>query len=470
MKNEIRPNYDEVLMFPPSLEDWVGEDHPARFIRVFVDSIDLESLGFSARKAEVGAPSYTTSLLLKVWLYGYLTKIYSTRNLERACMDMLPMIWLTGNNAPDHNTLWRFSMKNRHLFKEVFRKSVEVAAKSGLLGIALHAVDGTKIKTKSSKNAAVHREDLEKLLEEVDESVDEMFREVDEREIFESGEVRLPKELRDSEALKDHIRKILQEMDDRGTNHLNLNDPDSRMMQVENRSEFAYNAQVAVDSESGMIVGEDVLTVGNDNHALDGMLDEVEDTVGQAADETVADAGYYSSEELARAEEKGRSVLVNMKRMSGGEGEGEFHSSKFIYYEERDCVVCPYGNELYYSNKQKRKNGLEVRIFRCRKTNCEHKDRCTNSKKGRTVKIGLYHSSMVRQRKRQRDPTNKFNLNRRMAIVEKVFGTIKETMGIRRWCWTGHENARNTWSLICAVFNLKKLYKLWMNGIPVLQN
>jgi len=435
------------------VEDWVGDEHPARFIRAFVDSLDLEGLGFRMRKAEIGAPSYSADLLMKVWLYGYLVNVRSTRNLERACMDSMALIWLTGNRAPDHNTLWRFSRDNRHLFKKIFRKTVEVAAKSGLIGIALHAVDSTKIKTKSSEKAEVHREDLEKLLKKVDETVDEMFREVDEKEELESGEVRLPKELRDPEALRGHIREILREMDECGTEHLNLNDPESRMMRVGSASEFAYSAQAAVDSESGMIVGEDVLVVGNDNHALGGVLDEVEDAVGRVADETVADAGYYSSEELSKAEAGGRSVLVNMEKMSGGDGDGEFHASKFVYDEKRDLVVCPCGNELYYSADQKRKNGVTVRIFRCGKTDCEHRGRCTNSKNGRTVKVGPNHSSMARQRQKQRDPTYKFLLSRRKAIIEKVFG---------------HENVRNMWSLICAVFNLKKLYRSWRTGTPFL--
>jgi transposase len=168
MSGEIRANYDEIFLLPPCIEDWVGRDHPARFIREFVEALDLHGLGFRERQSEEGRPPYGNDLLLKAWLYGYLARIRSTRDLERACREHLSLIWLTGRHEMDHCTLWRFWHENRKALRAVFRSAVKVAAEQGLVGMICHAVDGTKIRAASSRRTLEHREDLEKLLARVE--------------------------------------------------------------------------------------------------------------------------------------------------------------------------------------------------------------------------------------------------------------------------------------------------------------
>lgn len=464
MKNEIRANYDEVYLFPPRVEDWLGDGHPARFIRQLVESLDLDALGFQSRKAEVGAPSYSNDLLLKVWLYGLMTDVPSTRKLELACLDSIAMVYLTGNHAPDHNTLWRFLNKNRDALKKLFRETVQIAMRTGLVGMVFHAVDGTKIRALPSKCGGYSRKELEKLSRELDELVERAIGEVEANEAEETGEVRLPEELRDPAALKRSIEEALREMDDAGVNYIHPDDPDAKMMKDGDRKEFCYNAQAVVDSESGMIVAEDVVSKGNDNHLLNDMLDEVEENLGDVAEETAADSGYYSGEELSRAEERDRSVLVNMEKVSGGDGEGEFHASRFSYDEERDCVVCPLGEELGCIGTQKDRRGNEIRIFRCRKQDCPSKEKCTSCKKGRLIKIGRYHQAMARQREKQRDHEMKQLLEMRKCVVEPVFGIIKEILGLRRWTVKGIEKVRAMWSIVCTAFNLRKMYGYWRAG------
>ena len=161
---EKRADYSERYLFPPSLEDWVGADHPARFVREFVDALDLKELGFKQREAEEGRPNYAAELLLKVWLYGYLMKLRTSRGLERGCRENVGLILLTGRNEPDHNTIWRFFSENKKALRQVFKQVVRVAVRADLVGLVLHAVDGTKIVARASRRTALHKADLEKEL------------------------------------------------------------------------------------------------------------------------------------------------------------------------------------------------------------------------------------------------------------------------------------------------------------------
>ena len=174
MSQEIRADYDQMDLLPQSLEEWVPADHPARFLREFVDALDLAELGFRPRESEEGRPNYAAGLLLKVWLYGYLARIRSTRELERACREHLSLVWLTGRHAPDHNTLWRFWRESRGALRRVFRAGVRVAAEQGLVGMICHAVDGTKIRAVASRRTVEHRQDLQRALEQVEASITEM--------------------------------------------------------------------------------------------------------------------------------------------------------------------------------------------------------------------------------------------------------------------------------------------------------
>jgi|WetSurMetagenome_2_1015567.scaffolds.fasta_scaffold102195_2 transposase len=467
MNNEIRANYDEIYLLPPAVEEWVSKDHPARFIRQIVESLDLDEMGFKCRKSEVGNPSYSADLMLKAWLYGLMKGIKSSRKMEAACLDSIAMVWLTGNNAPDHNTFWRFYQDNKGIFKTLFKKTARIAVDSGLVGMVLHAVDGTKIQAHPKRAGCWGRDELTKLLKELDASIDKMFEDMESNEAQESGEMRLPEELGDAAVLKRRIEEALREMDKAGVNHLHPDDPDARMIKMKGKSEFCYNAQAVVDSESGIIVAEDVVSECNDNGLMNRMLDGVEENLGEVAMESVADAGYYSAQDLEEAEKRGRNVLVNMENLRSGDGEGEFRASKFNYDEERDCVVCPLGQDLPFVGTwpgNKRSRDDRYRVYRCKKRDCASRSQCTQNKQGRSIRIGKHHAAMVRQREKQRDFVMRSLLSMRKTIVEPVFGIIKEVFGLRRWSVIGIEKVRAVWSLICTAFNLKKMYKFWIRG------
>ena len=464
MSYEIRPDYTQRFLLPPDLEDWVGSDHPARFIRDFVEALDLEELGFSVRLSEEGRPNYSSDLLVKVWVYAYYTGVRSTRKLEKACCENVALIWLTGMNYPDHNTLWRFFRRYRKELKGIWKKSAKVAFAAGLVGLLLHAVDGTKIVSRSSKKGAWHRKDLEELLEKIESSIEEMTKEVEVKESLEEMDFRLPDKLEEKQSRVNKIKEALQRLDDEELNHMHPDDPDARMMKVGNRIEFAYNAQVVVDEENGLILAQDVTTDASDNNQLVKMISEVEENLGEVAEETVADGGYYSGKQLLEAESRNYGVMVNLGKQRLPDE--EFHISEFRYDEERDVCVCPKGKELKFEReKSNKRKEYTVRVYRCKVwRDCPFHAQCSKDKRGRSIEITPYHQAVFRQQEKHRDKDKKELLYRRKAIVESVFGHIKWNMGFRRSSFQDMINVGGQWSLICTAHNLKKLYKYWVSG------
>jgi len=471
MSYEKRADYSERYLFPPSLEDWVGADHPVRFVREFVDQLNLKELGFKVRVAQEGRPNYASDLLLKVWLYGYLMRIRSSRSLERGCRENVGLIWLTGMNEPDHNTLWRFFNDNKRALRSIFRQVVRVAARAELVGMVLHAVDGTTIAAKASRRTGLHKADLDKALRKLDESIDEMMNKVGAAEQSERGEYCLPEEMREQERLREKIKAALEEMEEAGTKDLHPKEGEARMMNCGPRKEFGYNAQAVADGDSGLIVVADVVNDADDHGLLVSMVERVEAELGSSAEETVADAGYSSAAELRLAEERGYEVLVALgKQREGIAGKGEYHASKFEYDEELDHCVCPRGKVLKFENETTSgKYKYPVRVFRCKSyKECPARWQCSKAKNGRKIELSVYHSSLMRQREKQRQAEKQAALRRRLGIIEPVFANIKQAMGFRRWTVGGLDGVRTQWSLLCTTVNLGKLYKFWLSGRLVL--
>lgn len=471
MAKEIDADYSQRFLLPPSIEDWVPSDHPARFIRLFVDSLKLGDLGFKERESEEGRPNYSNELLLKIWLYGYFHKIKSSRDLERVCKNEMPLIWLSGMNYPDHNTLWRFFRKNRDSLKNVFKQTVRFAVKSDMVGFALQAVDGTKVLADVSKRRSLHKQDLKKLLKGLDQSLEERFLEIEQREDLESGlpSYSLPKDLQEIGKLKDLIEKGLSELESEGTDHLSLTDRDSRMMKGSSGIKFGYNAQGMVDSKEQVIVGTDVIQEGTDNHQLTSMIEDAEENTGKKSQETIADAGYFSGEEIQKSEEKGYSVLVNSSSSVGksvSDDKGDFSKSQFSYDAKNDHFVCPVGKALIFERKVKRKKlRHSVRIYRCKDFwECPNRDHCSQDPRGRSIERSPYDGAIKRQLQKQEKEGNRKLMSKRKTIVEPVFGWIKHNFGLNRWSYRGLKSVNAQWNLVCATINLKKLYKKWQEG------
>lgn len=468
MSRAIRAEYEKQLLFPPCVEDWVAADHPARFLREFVDSLDLEVLGFAveSEEGEPGRPHYASDLLLKVWLYGYVHKIRSSRGLETACREHLSLIWLTGAHEPDHNTLWRFFRAHREPLRGVFREVVRLAARAGLVGLVLHAVDGTKIRSRSSTRSLRRKEELERLLAAIETSLDEFEEAVEAAQEQEEGEYRLPESLEDRQALRQRVVELLDQMESEDRKSVNAAEPEARVMKCEGSLVLSYNAQAAVDSVSGLIVGQDVVTAASDNHQLVPLLDQVHDTLGAVAERTVADGGYCSGKTLSDAQTRGYGVLVNLPPSMRPNPDKPFASNQFSYDSERDCCICPRGEELPLARvREKPGRGYAVHEYRCQSfRECPVRSQCSRDKQGRRIEISPHDAALRQHQIDSQNPEARKDLARRGQIAEAPFGWIKQAMGFRRFTQWGLPANRTQWALVCTAINLKKLLPYWNEG------
>lgn len=465
MSYEKKADRRQLFLFPPSVEDWVPPDHPARFIAEFVDSLDLKELGIQVGHCDTGRPRYSSELLLAVFIYCYFERIRSFRGMEKACLENIAVMWLTGLERPDHNTLWRFFRDNKQPLRSILKQSVKVAAKAELVGMVLHAVDGTKIEAQASGKSAYYRTKLEKALKRVDASI----KELEDRLEAASGDAmqtyRLPEELADATKRRNKIRKCLAELDEADRNSLNPHERDARVMKTGGKRAFAYNGQAVTDAKAGVIVAGEVVNQETDNGLLVPMLESVTETAGDVAETTLADKGYSAAEDLAKAEEEGFDVLVNLgKNVDPPEGEEPFHTSRFSYDPERDSVICPLGQELPLQRVKKNRRGgdSEIKVYHCRSyEDCPRRWECSTNKRGRTIELGPHHGAVTRQRERQRSEDARKKLARRGVIAEPPFAIIKTVLEFRRWSYRDLDGNRTQWSLLCATVNLRKIYRKW---------
>lgn len=473
MGHEIRADYSRRWLFPPSLEDWVPEDHPARFVREFVDSLDLAALGFAQRTSPDGRPNYAADLLLKVWLFGYLHGIRSLRQLERACRENVGLLWLTGLHEPDHNTLWRFWRDNRSALRALFKQVVRTAAQAELIGLVLHAVDGTKVTAQGSKDRVRSREKIEEALRRIDESVEAVVEQI---EAAASGEddtesYRLPADWRERMLEREELRELAGRCEIEQRKAIHPLDRDARFMKTRREGiALAYNAQAVSDGDSGLIVAGEVIVDETDNNALAGMIEQARENAGQAAEQTVADAGYHSGAQLQTAEERGYAVVVAEQRdKQEADKENPYDIAHFRHDAARDCCVCPEGKELRFEGHTSKGPGRgreEIyRRYRCAQfADCPVRRSCSRDSNGRTVSIGRFHGAIARQREKRQTESAREILRRRKAIIEPVFGVIKEILGFRRFTVRGIDNVRTQWSLVCIAYDLRKLFPFWKQG------
>ena len=462
MAEALEADWNQVHFLPAQIEDWIGADHEARYIRSFVDELDLGELGFEVYYGGGrGRPPYSTRLLLRAWLYGYLRKVRSTRKLERACQEEMGFIWLCGALRPDHNSLWRFWRSHRKQIKKVFLQTVKVAADLKLIGFVTQAVDGTKIQAACSSRGGHGKDGLSSMLEKAEALVRALEKELESQgDAGAEHNAKLPQELTNARALREKIRQAKATVDAGQAKYVQPLEPDARRMNTHRgkQNTFGYNAQVVVDAKNQIITAVEVVTENNDSAQLDAMIDQAEENTGRCTQTTLADGGYSNGEQIARADKKGRDVVMPLPAASKNKENNPYHSSNFVYDPEREVVVCPEGKELRpLSNSHKEKVG--VRMFRstqaCR--DCPVRTLCTRQKYGRAIEIHPHHHNVEAHRSKMAGERAKALYKERTGIVEPPFAWIKIQDQFMRWSVRGLENTRAQWTWLCTAQNLRKI-------------
>lgn len=377
----------------------------------------------------------------------------------------LGAIWLLDWQTPDHNTLWRFITINKEQIEGLFKKVTLLASDMGQVELALQALDGMKLRSEVSTRSCCTEEKLKQIIGRLDEGIKEVMDEIESQHETEEREARLTAELRNHEVRKAKMERALEELRESGREQINPNDVDARIMKCGKTNESAYNAQVVVDAKSGIIVAQDVVSDENDTNMLTKMIEEVEANLGEKPLETLADAGYYSPDELMKAEEKGIEVLVNIpKQMNPESSKNEYHKSKFEYGKEKDVFICPEGKELYFkgTKRDRHNKNMRLKIYRCSSyKDCSKRYECSKAERGRSIEKGPHYEAVMRQLEKQKELEAKEKLRKRKSIAEKAFAQIKWNMGFVRFMYRGLAKVKTQFTLVCSVHNLKKIFKIW---------
>jgi transposase len=453
-------------LFPESLEDWIGEDNPVRVIDVFVDELDLAKLGFSGIEPEVtGRPSYHPSVLLKLYIYGYLNRVQSSRRLEREAGRNVEVMWLTGRLAPDHKTIADFRKDNGRAIRQVCARFVELCRLMGLLTQASVAIDGSKFKAVNNRDKNFTRAKMDRRMAQIEESVARYLQQLDSADRQEPSEALKTR----TDRLKEKIAKLKEQMQRLEVlkvtmlatpdQQISLTDPDARSMATSGRGSgvVGYNVQVAVETTHHLIITHEVINEGSDRSQLSPMAKQAKATLGVENLDAVADRGYFDSEEILACENAGITVTLPKPMTSNAKAQGRFGKQDFRYMAAEDVYVCPAGQRLAYSFTTEDK-GLVLRRYRTNACqSCAIKHSCTTAKERLISRWEHEHVLEAVQRRLDEHPEK---MRQRRETVEHPFGTIKARMGATHFLTKMLPRVATEMALHVLAYNLTRVMNI----------
>lgn len=451
-------------LFPPSLDELVSEDHPVRVIAAFVDALDLGELGFErAEPAAMGRPAYDPADLLKLYLYGYLNRVRSSRRLERECRRNVEVMWLLGKLAPDFKTIADFRRRNAQAFVQVCRAFVRFCAKARLLGGELVAIDGSKFEAAASKRQVVTKRALAEESRRLDARIAQYLRALDEGDAQEREEpvdraavLAAVAELMGRKADCQTALEALVALDE--TQHV-TGEPEARLMRTAHGQAVAYNVQSAVDAKHGLIVHHEVTNAGTDNAQLEATAKAAKEVLGSSELRVVADAGYSNGTQFEACEAAGITPFVPLNRAPQRAGGRYYGTERFQYDKASDTYRCPAGKVLVLKqvNRAESCRVYAARVDDC--ASCSFKGACTGAKR-RFVQRHWHEEAFERMQKRlAQAPTM---MDWRRALAEHPFAQLKYgVMGDRgRLLLRGLSGARAELALAVLARNLKRVMKI----------
>jgi transposase len=449
----------QLLLLPAAIDDYVAVDNPVRFIDAFAAGLDFLAMGFArVTPKATGRPGYAPSDLLRLYIYGYLNRIRSSRRLEAECHRNIEVIWLLGGLKPDFKTIADFRSENRAAFKKVFREFVILCRHLDLFGCELLAVDGTRIKAVNNKDRNFTTGSLQKFIAAADKKLDDYLNrleagDAEERATNGSRVENLAEKIEALKKKRGEYAAYLSALQKSGESQISLTDPDSRAMAAYTKVGVGYNAQIAVDAKHKMIVEQAVT-----NDVLDmGLLQQTAEPARQILDvekiDIVADKGYFRTEDIAACEKAGLMPHVPKPQRGPAVASGFFRKDEFRYDAAQDVYICPDGHELKPIRQGRLRDMRKVdyaNASACR--DCPLRTRCTNTYRA----VSRLENEDALERMEERIAERPDLLDRRREIIEHPFGTIKQWMNQGAFLMRGLEKVRAEFSLTTLAYNLRR--------------
>jgi transposase len=451
----------QATLFPERLDDYVAEDNPVRVIDVFIDDLDISGLGFRAEPSVLGRPAYHPKMMLKLYVYGYLNRVQSSRRLEVEAQRNIELMWLTGRLAPDFKTIADFRKDNGEAIRLVCREFVMLCKKLNLLSNKLVAIDGSKFKAVNSRDRNFTRAKMKRRLQDVEAAIDRYLTQLDAADRDEP-----PAD--DAATLKAKVAKLREElarlkkcqvrMRKAPDQQLSLTDPDARAMNSRGTGVVGYNVQTAVDSKHHLIIAHEVSNVGSDRRQLSPMARQAQAILGTKQLEVVADRGYYNGDELRACEQAGIVAYVAKPATSPNKAKGYFDRSAFRYYPRSDQYECPAGERLEHHTTSTTQEGMEIkRYWTSACGECALKAQCTNGKE-RRVSRWVHEEVLERVAKRLRKKPEVMLARR--SLAEHPFGTIKSWTSANHFLTKRLSGVSTETSLQILAYNMKRAINL----------
>ncbi len=461
---------DQITMFPEALDDYISEDNPVRFIDAFVGSLDLSSLGIQrVIHADTGRPPYHPGDLLRLYIYGYLNRVRSSRRLEKETNRNVELMWLLRRLTPDFKTIADFRRDNHKAIQKVCRSFTLFCRESDLFGGELIAIDSSKFKAVNSRRENFSKRKLKSFIKKIDQQIEDYLNDLDqndelEAEVLKPTAEEIQEKIKSLKERKGKLGKLLDELEASGETQVSFTDPDSRSMPLgqNHGTQVGYNVQVSVDDKHYLIIDHDVTNDVTDFNQLERMATRAKEILQVDALDVIADKGYYSGSQIKACLEKGITPTIPKANTSANRKKGLFTKQDFRYDQENDCYRCPAGEIMTFRFQTTEKN-RQIKYYAtssCR--TCRIKHKCTRNKGGR--RITRWVDEDLLDEMQRRIEHNPDLLTRRKAIVEHPFGTIKWSMDQGHFLMKGIPKTSAEMSLSFLAYNIKRVINIL--GVP----
>jgi transposase len=453
-------NREQLNLFPVSLDQSICCYHEVRLIDAFVDGLNLGEFGFQVNHDENGRPAYHPGDLLKLYMYGYLNRMRSSRVLEKECGRNIEVMWLLRTLQPDHNTISNFRRDNPKAIKKVFRETVRISRYFNLIGGTLIAGDSTKLRAQNSKKNNFNQKKINRHLEYIDNKLAEYNKALSESDGDKKKKEQIAKEIEKHTGRKQGYKALEQQLQKSGESQISTSDKDSRQMITRNNiTEVAYNVQTTVDAENNIPIDYKV-TNTNDSKAMGNMLQRTKSILQTNNFTALYDKGYHTGSEFSVANALGIKTIVAIPTVAAQAPNPEYNVEHFKYNKTEDNYTCPQGQILITTGKWHKAKTYEFKRYTTKAcVTCNVKDECSKAVYGKGIQRSEYQELIEANKERVKQNENYYK--RRQAIVEHPYGTIKRQWGFDHiMTKETMERASADVGLIMTVYNLRRLINI----------